>query len=607
MGRNDYRDLIRVFLVSAFALALAFGTPLLAAYKMVRYGTYYGCLSATVVLVVLIVSYWVRRHGIKKTLPKGYWPGLSAILLIYAILIAAVPDAFRVMDDEGVLLNTALSLYEEQELFAASKGYWIDGEFEILEGILDKRPFLYSFLLSLVHHLLGYRPENAFLLNGSLGGMALLLCYRLLGHWFGMLPAAIASLSLASTPLFLTAANGAGFEMLNLFLLLALAVTVCEFMVDPNERAAVLLSGVAVALAYARYESVLFVLPVGILLLVERIRRPGFRFHWAMYVVPFLLVPYVWLFRCTLARKGAWARAEAEERTVFGFEYLWENLVDTLRFFFTTHDRSANDPVFIYLGVLGLIAFVLYFGLRRSAEQTVQARKILPNVVFWTAGFGLLWAVLLSYFWSSFMDPMAQRMSFPFFLGFAFGLAVLLSLVGRKFKGRTYVLLLFLLSTALMVRAMWSVGSVDATWKTNALARLQTEKMEWFRSNDLDSSRVLFIDNNGSVWTALRAPTITWGRAGDRIDQMAYHHELGTFEAIYCVQVFNRSSEGSIWRPADKHVNDALQLRDEWAFDLRINSRSRVVIRRVEDIAVQQKGIPRSGSSGGSARVLRLP
>ena len=132
-------------------------------------------------------------------------------------------------------------------------------------GLLDKRPLFQPLLVSLLHDLTGYRPENVFALNSALTfgllGLVYVACRKLAGREAGIL----AVLLLTSLPLLAQNATGGGFELLNLVMIMSTLLLGMRFAEkrDPGSLQALLLS--AVLLAQTRYESILFMLPVGLL------------------------------------------------------------------------------------------------------------------------------------------------------------------------------------------------------------------------------------------------------------------------------------------------------------------------------------------------------
>src|SRR5258708_19276052 len=160
------------------------------------------------------------------------------------------------------------------------RGYDIQGVFLSTDNYLDKRPYFYPFLVSLLHDLTGYRLLNAYLVNAMLMPAALGLVFvfgRLLTGWQGGL---LAVVLLGSLPLLGQNATGSGMELLNFVMILAAMVLAAEYLRAPKEEALAALALAAVLLAQARYESALYVLPVAGLVFLGWLRARRILLPW---------------------------------------------------------------------------------------------------------------------------------------------------------------------------------------------------------------------------------------------------------------------------------------------------------------------------------------
>ena len=152
----------------------------------------------------------VRRHG-------------SAWMIMGALVVVAwvtVPYSWKVLYDELVLQSTALNLHFFRELGTLVRGYEVEGVFRSLDIYLDKRPFFYPFLVSLVHDLTGYRSANPYVLNTLLMPVVLGLVYGVARMVAGQRPALVALTCFGASSLLALNANGTGMEMLNLTMFL---------------------------------------------------------------------------------------------------------------------------------------------------------------------------------------------------------------------------------------------------------------------------------------------------------------------------------------------------------------------------------------------------
>ena len=118
-----------------------------------RYGYYTMALTFAWAVVA-----WVRvAPGWLKSWPRfsksEIWATLIAVVGLTLIAVLTVPYTYKVLYDEFVLQSTAWCLHELREVGATVLGYKIEGVFSTMQTYLDKRPFFFTFIVSLVHDL----------------------------------------------------------------------------------------------------------------------------------------------------------------------------------------------------------------------------------------------------------------------------------------------------------------------------------------------------------------------------------------------------------------------------------------------------------------------
>ena len=176
---NALREFVRdpaavkrlVLFVLSGALAVVIGfvaiSPATAGNLIAQLGYYYmlGLFSLFVFFAVRVArarrsvwSEWLRRPG---------WP---ALVILGATAFALWSDSFqhKVLFDEYVLQATGFHMHITKEIGSVIRAYDINGTWLLIDPFLDKRPYFFTFLLSLVHDLTGYRTANVFFLNSAL-------------------------------------------------------------------------------------------------------------------------------------------------------------------------------------------------------------------------------------------------------------------------------------------------------------------------------------------------------------------------------------------------------------------------------------------------------
>jgi hypothetical protein len=543
-------SLFALCLASVVALLLGFGLSVGTAYSGLKYGGYVFTFVLLAAWAYCSIPVILRMAG-KVGWGRGTVLSVGAIVALATAIFLSIEPEWRVMDDEAILQATALSMHQSQDVASAQKGYWINGEFEILEMRLDKRPFLYPFVVSVLHRLLGYDVANAFLVNFLCGLGTVFVGYLLFALWFGRRVACLALLPLCAAPVFVVTVRSGGFDAMNFLFLGLLGLSLLAYLRNPAPREEAFLLSTAVVLAYLRYESVVAVpLAIGVVLWAG-VRRSHIAVTPVTVMSPFFLVPFVWLFRCSVARVGAW-EVEAVEGEVFSPGYVLGNLRDALAFFFDPRWSQANDIVLSCLGVLGLFAWLLR-RLRQPTERAAPSK--LEGGGPWLL---LFFAVLLihqGYFWSSFLHVLAQRLSLPILWALSFGLAYLLWCCGCARPRRWWIALGFLI-LGVVTSALPSLYHHPVRNEANRLGRLQNWKVAWLANQDLEPERTLFIDENPLVWTMMRWSAVRITRLPDRMASLQFHWDAGTFEQIYYLQIA-RQRDGGEWVagiPLDPHV-----------------------------------------------------
>jgi 4-amino-4-deoxy-L-arabinose transferase-like glycosyltransferase len=278
---------------------------------------------------------------------------------------------------------------------------------------VDKRPWFYPFLVSIVHDLTGYRETNAFLVN-ALAGIVFLAGAYLLGHRIGGTRGAVLSVLLWLTlPLLAQNATGAGMEMVNLLLIQALLLLSIRYLDRPDRAAEGALSLTAVLLAYTRYESALFILPVAIVIVLGWFRGGKILLSWGTILAGPLLVAVAVQNRIYSGTEHSWELIDGAVRP-FSFAHIAENFPHALHFFFNAGDGLANSLLVSVLGVPAVLMFVLV--VRREARSFWKERT--EGLVLALFGLFLLvhLLVVLAFHASKFDSLYVSRYALPIHL-----------------------------------------------------------------------------------------------------------------------------------------------------------------------------------------------
>lgn len=492
-------------------------------------------------------------------------PGRSTLAIVAfiavcgAVLLSHERYGFKILADEELLLGTSMGMHYDREVAYATRATDIQGPFQLLDHVLDKRPFFYPFLVSIVHDLTGYRPENAFYVNTVLGLVFLGLVFAIGWKWGGSVWAgAFVVLMFTGLPLFAQQMKGGGFDLLNLVMLATVLLLGARFAERRDDSTQEALCLAAVLLAFTRYESVIMLVPVAALVFWAWWREQRVILTWPVIVAPLFLTFTLLQNRVFALHDAAWEMAARPGTTQpFSLAYVGENLGHALAFFFDTTGYQPNSPFFAAIGLLAVPFFGLW--IVRVVRMPAQVRP--GDIATAAVGAGLfgIWALLMAYFWGQFDHPVIRRLSLPVHLLMALAVAVVGALWLRRrgwqvlCAAATAALLVY--NLPVMARRAYAASyspAVEMEWRMEFLKR--------FPERDY-----LFIDNDATFWISHHVPATPAKQARERAEGLVYHLRNGSFSAMYVLQHFNVDAETGVrtLEPADE-IGPEFELEPVW-------------------------------------------
>lgn len=568
-----------LLLVASGVLAIGLGFVLVGpteAESLIAAGGYYYMLG--------LFSLWVFYGWRVAQARRAVWqtwlrrPGLVGLVLAAATAFVLWSDSYqhKVLFDEYVLQATAWHMHATKEIGTVVRAYDLFGTWQPIDTFVDKRPYFFTFLLSLVHDLTGYRLANVFVLNSALAAAFLALTYwfarQLTNRTGGLLAVAL----LATLPLLGQNATGAGMEVHNLAMLLFTMCAALLYLRAPDGDRAALLCLSAVLLAQSRYESVLFVGPVALVLLAGWWRAGRMLLPWAGVAVPLLLVPYAWQSRVVTATPLLWQLRDGETAR-FSVGYLGRNLTGAINFFFNVGTKLANSW---YLSVLGFVA--LGWAVFAAARWLARHPRTLPPAAplvttLFGAGIVANLTLLMFYYWSQLDDVVASRFALPMCLLLALLAAMLVARLAVRwpvapraaFTGIGFYLL---------------VSALPAmSYRLYTSENLVMQEVDW--QHDYIASHyhtpILFISDMSTIpWILWKTPALLLHIAAGRGPEIAWHLKQGTFKEVLVAQRLRpTSAEGKYGVDPDDLLppNFHLQTLTEKRFGATLARISRIV------------------------------
>ncbi len=539
-----------------------------------REGGYYFILATFTAWVAATWLAWRRRPVHAEVSMPGRVDWILAILTVAVLTgLALVHETFRskILYDEYVLQSTAYNLHFFRDNSAMVRGYEIQGVFLSTDSYVDKRPVFFSFLLSLVHDLSGFRPENVFILNGLLCAVTLMLAWwlgwRLNGRRGGLLAVGL----LGTLPLFAQNASGAGMELLNLCMLLIAMHAAAQWLERPDEsRLTAFVLGI-VLFAQSRYESAAYVLPAAAAIALGWWRARRVVVSWGVIVAPLLLVPVALLQKVISNSPIMWELRE-NQTSRFSVEYLANNLHGAWQFFGSVGVSLANS---LLLGALGLLALLLIGGrILLGWRKRDFFSPVRQSLLLFGAGIAAVTGLIMFYYWAALNDPMAARFALPFHL-----LLVLAVVAAAAFLDRRWPVSW----AALVAVGLFLLGSSAPKQSYHFYSHLGNDEVEWERRfvASLPAESKLVISNKSTLpWLIDRTPSILLERSRGVADRLSAQLDMPDFQEILVTQGMRPTSrEGDYELTPEDKLPDwfELELLAERRFGTKLARISRLV------------------------------
>lgn len=495
---------------------------------IVKYGGYWLMLFTFMVFLFTLFnnrSLYLKQP--KHFLAANRWVFFAVAGVIFLFFL--VQDTwFKITMDEYVLASTSMHMHLEKEVFTASRGYEVNGVFYLLGGYLDKRPYFFAFLVSLVHDLFGYRIENVFFFNAVVSYIFLLALYFIGKLFGGPKWGWLTMLLMAALPLFGFNVTGGGFEIFNLLMLLLTAYLGTWWVKNPNNQNLVAFTYSGLLLAQCRYESILFIFPVGILILYVWWRERKIILPWQMFFAPLILVPYVLQNRMLNQSQVLW-QLEEHQSSPFGVHYLQDNLSSAVRFFSHWGMGQSNS---LLLLALVLVCFVLWglYQFHYSAFYPREKSVWIP--VAWAFGGTVVFnfILLMFYYWGQLDDPVATRLGLPLHLLAVFFVVFVLSRKpwdGAAGKPTLAACLVF----------AWCITLPNLALSKYMRGAYDARQIRW--ANELLTKRpgpllVLYDFHLAALANGISAVPIGYGI--ERLPELNFHFENETFSEVLIVR-----------------------------------------------------------------------
>ena len=493
----------------------------------------YGYMFTFIALVGFIVSIgcWVifilKPEGRKPLVRSRFVAFCCSVLFGLGVVFHGSDLDYKILMDDYLLAATAKSLHESGEVSVADFGRTIDGEFTVIHSFVDKRPWLYPFLVSAVHDVFGYNSIHPFIVNAALAVIFLVVVY-LIGQQLGGIGGGILAVLLwASLPLLQQNAAGAGMEMLNLLMVHVLILISIHYLRSPSTAGESALCFAGILLTYSRYESGLFLGAIVAVIALGWINEKRMTLSWsAVCAAPLLLAAFLQT-RIYAVTESSWELAEAVT-SPFALGHLWANIPHAFNFFWSSDFAIANS---FLLGLLALPA-VFGFGALCFAKRHSDWWKRSENQIWFIFSI-FLWlnlAVVLCFHAAQFDQRYVARYSLPTH-GLIIGCTIVCLASLRSVK--------WVWIAAIGITLLF-IGGVTLPKNRQALytkANFMIAEQHWLEEIEREhvNKDALIIDRFSSVWTLREKSSLAPHIALASIARIQEELKVGKYSQIFLV------------------------------------------------------------------------
>jgi hypothetical protein len=406
------RDIFKAITVIA-AAALVLGArffiiePLTAVAWITKYG-YWAVALTFIWFAVLSVKQLPAKEEVLK-LGKAHRAGLLCVLLAGVFFQVHEPREFKILYDEFAISGVARNMHFDREATYPGRAHYFDGHLIVSACGVDKRPCFFPFLISLVHDLTGYRPENVFYLNAGLAVILLLLVYAFGAASGGTRLGCLGVLILTGLPLIAQNATDGGYELANLVMILLLYFSGSRYYRSPGVQGLNLFILTAVLLAQVRYESILYVLVVPALVLCKWCQEKKITLTWMAAISPALLIAPLLVNEVFSATPGYFQTNPGQP--FFSLQYLLDNSIVAIYYMFYQSLGNTNSVLLSVTGLFGAAGFL--FLTRKNIKQWFWQRTEDLVLFFIFIVTCVNTGLALCVFWGHWNDPMVARFSLP--------------------------------------------------------------------------------------------------------------------------------------------------------------------------------------------------
>jgi len=369
-------------------------------------------------ITFLLWSYSFLKHLPRLDYNRKHLFVILLCLTCVSIIFIVSPPRYKILNDEAQLMGVSHSMYYHKAIDVKKEGLF---EQEPLpdEPIIDKRPLLYPFLVSIAHSVKGYSGRNGFVVNYISAILILFLFQHLIARYYGKKYSFFAILLFVANPSFAFWITSSGFETVNLLFLVLSFYAFDSLLKNKNLVNFNFFLLTLVLLSQTRYEAILaaFILFCFSLPTIYH-NKIIYRANGLTIIIPLLALPIIWQ-RLTFLDP---AKSEIDlylsgESAFFNIDYLVVNFPNNIYAILGLNPDSGFNFLISLLSLLGLYHAIKKVRLLKHVEYC-EKQLFLAGITIFT----VLLVLISSHYFGDMTDPTLNRISIiflPFMVFFA--------------------------------------------------------------------------------------------------------------------------------------------------------------------------------------------
>lgn len=489
------------------------------------YGAYY-LILAMFLFWLMTLTRFIQQNN--PNIGKIIWShknGILISLVITLIIFISVQPVFRVLSDETNLVAVSKSMAYEKRTDNVTMGKWYYDNYYPLNREIEKRPLLFPFFTSILHILIGYRPENVFILNFIVLLALFILIYGVLKTILDELWAIVGVTFTASQPIVSQCATSGGFDLFAAVFLLICMIVLYAFLKRPSASMFQLMWVSLIMLANTRYEGVLpLLIIIGFLVALTYVKLDYFKGNSSIiyFSTPLLMLPVVWQ---RLLVPNSFENPPSVPP--FSWVHFIDNNVIFLKNLVNFQFYLPYATLVNLVGLAGLMVFI--------SSVLINKKKHDPAVYhFGIIAITLLmvyWVLFTSYYFGKMDHPSSSRFFVIFVIVLSVSAVVFLNNV-KVFREKRFIVVTL---AVLMFGLYHTVSVEDKFSRTQLLPREYRFAMDFFKRRSENERGFIIIASRPGQYTVHNYGAVNFSYANENISVL---NELKNhlYENVYVIQ-----------------------------------------------------------------------